>query len=177
MRLGKLCLAAIAVAIIGFLTQAATPVSAQQEAAEWSGTYKITAGTCPDGAMAVVAEQTGIINYKIMINGRTTLEFKVILAADGSGRSEYQGSNGKIVLDIPPGHGKRTFTTSQVNGACRWIVAPASCSDQNQRCEAFCQAQNTASCQGDCVARQATCLRTGIYKWLNSPSVSGLEKK
>jgi len=62
------------------------------------------------------------------------------------------------------------------------VPGTGSCSEQNSRCEAFCQTQrpylgDRMGCQSDCSWRQAECLKTGIYYWINVPSVGGLEKK
>jgi hypothetical protein len=57
-------------------------------------------------------------------------------------------------------------------------VYPGTCSYEDARCVKFCKDSGRGeSCYGDCRNRQTSCLKTGTYYWINSPTRTGLERK
>jgi hypothetical protein len=64
-------------------------------------------------------------------------------------------------------------------GTGRSIAQQASCSSENNRCQAFCQRNpdRGGACWRDCANRMEQCLITGTYTWLNEPNKRGLLKK
>lgn len=52
------------------------------------------------------------------------------------------------------------------------------CSGQHSICLNFCSTSGRGGdCTSDCAGRQATCLQTGTYMWINSPTIRGLVRK
>jgi hypothetical protein len=103
----------------------ACPLSAQSGASEWSSVAKITKGSCADGAVASVNERPGSMHLKLAFpNGKQYAEFDVAIAADGSGKAQFQGSIGATVMEVPAGKGERPLKTTQVQGICQWLWTP-----------------------------------------------------
>lgn len=121
--MGKLsCLTSVA-AITLFAS--GTSSIAQQPTATWSSVAKIANGNCGDGAVAQVTERAGTMNVKLTYpNGSQYADISVTLAADGSGRAEFQGYQGLTLLEISAGSGKRTMTSKSTVGICQWTWAP-----------------------------------------------------
>lgn len=90
----------------------------------WSSVAKITNGNCGDGAIAQVVERPGSMNIKLFVGGKQTSEVNVPLAADGSGKADYKGVMGRLVMEVPVGTGKRSLKSSQLDGVCQWLWAP-----------------------------------------------------
>jgi hypothetical protein len=110
------------VAFVGVMLACAPAALAQ---AEWSSIAKIVKGTCADKAIAQVRERPGSMQVKLSANGRQYAEIDLKLAADGSGRSEFPGSLGLILLEVSAGTGKRSMKTTQVKGLCQWLWTPS----------------------------------------------------
>ena len=104
---------------------AATTVAAHTafaQGSEWTSVARISNGTCLDGAIARIIERPGTLQLKLAhAAGPQFAEFEVALAADGSGRAEFKGSDGSPTrLEVPAGAGKRTLKSAQINGPCQW---------------------------------------------------------
>ena len=97
----------------------ASGVTAQQET-KWTARAKLLRGDCGDRVVAEVVETAGTLNAQFNLGGKPTGEAKVILAADGSGQTQFKGAAGQVKLEVSPGRGKRPLKTSQIAGQCEW---------------------------------------------------------
>ena len=111
-------------AIVALALGTSSQAFAQAAAVEWSSVAKITNGNCGDGAIAQVVEVADGLNIKTSVNGKQTGDFKVTLAPDGSGSVERTTMNGRTILEVPAGKGKRLFRTRQLEGTCQWTWSP-----------------------------------------------------
>ena len=63
-------------------------------------------------------------------------------------------------------------------GGSSYASAAGSCSSQNNFCMSYCAKSNPSpSCTDDCASRKTVCLQTGTYRWINSPTMTGLIRK
>lgn len=106
-------------------TAGAAPV---KKRSEWmSGAVFLRGdGSCPDGALAQISEQPGVMRFTI-IDGVTRFrtQFDVALNADGSGQAVFTGTTGLPTrIEIPTGAGERIMRSTRLDESCQWIWEP-----------------------------------------------------
>lgn len=154
----------------------------------WAQSWEVHLVLIPEKSVPVCSTyQT--FNYKLELQGSTlniasNAGAKLVAAVgpDGTVRQDFKTPSG-LSLTIAGNAQTRDLDIINAASKCQWKMAqgPGSCSQQNQRCEGFCQTQRPGlgdriSCMSDCSSRQTSCLNTGTYTWTNSPTVSGLDK-
>lgn len=95
-----------------------------QAPVKWTSLAKLVNGRCGEGAIAEISETPGKMSIRTSVNGKLLTSFEVALAADGSGRADTKGENGRMIFEISPGKGKRGMKNSQVDGTCQWQWIP-----------------------------------------------------
>jgi hypothetical protein len=112
------------ICILTTVTAFASAASAQTPV-QWTSTAKVINGNCTGGATAEISETPGKMSVKTLsVAGKLLTSFEVVLKADGSGRADTTGANGRMIFEIPPGVGKRGMKNSQVDGTCQWQWTP-----------------------------------------------------
>lgn len=116
----------ICIGLVFCVCGVAAQTALAQTPSEWTSTAKISSGTCPDGAVAKISEQSGSMRMTLSAaNGTQFAQFEVALAGDGSGKAEYRGTTGVPTrLEVPAGSGKRAMRSHQVDGPCQWVWTP-----------------------------------------------------
>ena len=110
--------------VLGVCSVAAQLVLAQTPS-EWTSISKASPSTCPEGALARVSERAGSMRVTLLSGMSQFAQFDVALAADGSGQAQFNNATGAPNrIEIPPGTGKRTIRSFQLDGSCQWVWAP-----------------------------------------------------
>ena len=104
---------------------AVAQVEPAQTPAEWTSVAEMSHGSCSGGALARVKEESGSIRL-ILVDGSTQFaQFDVVLAADGSGQAEFDGTTGaRTRIEISAGLGKRAMRSARLDGSCQWVWPP-----------------------------------------------------
>jgi hypothetical protein len=63
--------------------------------------------------------------------------------------------------------------------SCNAILTElGTCNGEQHVCTAFCtEPNNVPQCHADCNQRLSECMSTGTYRWINSPTKTGLERR
>lgn len=93
--------------------------------AEWTSVSAPSHGPCREETLARVKELPGAIRMTLIDVSTQFAQLDIPLAADGSGKAEYQDRTGALTrIEIPPGVGKRALRSARLDGTCRWVWRP-----------------------------------------------------